>query len=124
MEKESKNIQKESSDYNEKILEKQKAWDVMAERVARTVDGVGKRIDENIKEAVIALNMLNINTSASCEGHLDRGNAGPWIDIKSLPTPEMKLLKEKIDPLRRQADEIEEQEKKQRVSACRIHSTT
>src|SRR5690606_5354307 len=34
-------------------------------------------------ETVAALNLLGINTSASCEGHLDWGLAGPWIDTQS-----------------------------------------
>lgn len=105
---------------HEEISEKQKAWDAMAKRIDRTVDGLGYRMDENIKEAVIALNMLNINTSASCEGHLDRGNGGPWVRIEPAETPEMKSLEEKMIPLRRQVDEREEKEKEKKFPSAEL----
>jgi hypothetical protein len=63
--------------------EKQRRWDEVAERVGRTVDRLEKHIDEGIKEGVIALNALDVNTHSSCEGHLDRGVAAPWIDIQA-----------------------------------------
>jgi hypothetical protein len=36
-------------------------------------------IDKGIFDTVVVLNVLDINTSMSCEGHLDHGRAAPWI---------------------------------------------
>ena len=38
-------------------------------------------IDEGIKDTVAAFQLLDFNTQASCEGHLDRDLLTPWIDI-------------------------------------------
>ena len=62
--------------------EKQRRWDEMAERVGKVTDKLEKPIDEGIKEGIIALNLFDINTSASCEGHIDHGVYAPWIDIQ------------------------------------------
>jgi hypothetical protein len=37
----------------------------------------------SIKEGVIALNVFGIQTSGSCEGHIDRGTNAPWIDVQA-----------------------------------------
>ncbi|MDQ3065197.1 MAG: hypothetical protein M3Q36_02915 [bacterium] len=39
------------------------------------------RIDEKIKEAVIAIRMVGVQTEGSCEGHRDWGHPYPWISI-------------------------------------------
>ena len=74
--------------------EKQRRWDEVAERIDRTVDRLGKHIDAGIKEGVVALNVLDINTHSSCEGHLERGIAAPYIDIDA------KLSKEEEEQFR------------------------
>lgn len=63
--------------------EKHRRWDEAAERVEQIVDRLGQHLDDGIKEGVIALNVHEINTTGSCEGHLDRGAAAPWIDIQA-----------------------------------------
>jgi hypothetical protein len=63
--------------------EKKKHWEEEKKEVDRIVDGIGERVDEGIKEAIIALSLLGINTAASCEGHLDHGTGAPFIDIES-----------------------------------------
>ncbi len=63
--------------------EKQKHWNETVARIEKTVDGLGHPIDGGIKETVIGLNALGINTTASCEGHADRGIAAPWIYIET-----------------------------------------
>ena len=40
-------------------------------------------IEPGIFEVVKNLNALGVNTVASCEGHLDHGMAGPWVDVES-----------------------------------------
>ena len=46
-------------------------------------DKLGKRLDSKIKDLVIGLRMLGIETLQSCEGHLDWGNPYPWVMILS-----------------------------------------
>ncbi len=48
-------------------------WEAMAAEVARLVDGLGVPVDEGIRDTVIALRLLGIETVSSCEGHLDYG---------------------------------------------------
>jgi hypothetical protein len=62
--------------------EKQRRWDEIAARLERVVDGIGKPIDQGIKEGVLGLNALGINTTGSCEGHPDWGTYAPYIDIE------------------------------------------
>lgn len=54
------------------------------ERVKQRKDRLGKEMDPEIIEPVALLNLLNIPTSGSCEGHLYGGLANPWIDINTL----------------------------------------
>ena len=56
-------------------------WNESIERMRDVTDGLGKKIDQGIFETVVALNALNIHTTASCEGHIEWGLAAPWIDI-------------------------------------------
>lgn len=63
--------------------EKEEQWERMAERCRRVVDRLGKPIDEGIFETVVALNLLGIHTSASCEGHSNWGIYAPWVDIQT-----------------------------------------
>ena len=57
-----------------KILTKQQVWNQFFAEVNEWVDGIGYPIDAKIKETLVALNVLGLSTSASCEGHLDHGN--------------------------------------------------
>jgi hypothetical protein len=50
-------------------------------------------IDQGIFEMVVALNMLGFRTVMSCEGHLEKGIAGPWVDIES---DEIQALRDQI----------------------------
>lgn len=58
-------------------------WQEISQRVTRMVDALGQPIDAGIRDTVIVLNFLGINTLASCEGHLDHGTGAPWVDIGS-----------------------------------------
>lgn len=60
---------------------KQQQWDSVAKEVDSWVDGLGYPIDQGIKETVIVLNLLGFPTRQSCEGHLNHGEASPWIDF-------------------------------------------
>ncbi len=63
--------------------EKQKLWEEAACRTEIIVDKLGKHIDQNIKDAVTVFKVLNINTTASCEGHFGHGTYAPYIDIEA-----------------------------------------
>lgn len=74
---------------------RQVRWDEAAKRVDQIGDKLGMPIDKGIKKAVIAFHILGIESSGSCEGHLNRpGTEGPWIDIDAEGTYE---LLDKID---------------------------
>lgn len=63
--------------------EKEKFWDETAARIGKTIDKLGMRVDSGIKDMAVALNVCGIHTTASCEGHLDRDEAGPWVDVEA-----------------------------------------
>ncbi len=56
-------------------------WLEATEQFGRMTDALGTPLDEGIRETVIALNVLGVSTLASCYGHLDRGQASPWIEV-------------------------------------------
>ncbi|MBU0706878.1 hypothetical protein KKG41_00715 [Patescibacteria group bacterium] len=68
--------------------EKEALWQKTAEAVDRVVDPENEPVDKGIKETVIALNALNINTSGSCEGHTDHGTGMPFVHIEASGEPE------------------------------------
>lgn len=45
------------------------------------VDGIGRGLDPESVLSVAALHFLGVETTASCNGHEDRGYAFPWIDF-------------------------------------------
>lgn len=62
-------------------------WDETAEKFRKVTDKLGKPIDAGIFDTVMALNVLGVPTTMSCEGHLDHGLPYPWVDI-GWPSPE------------------------------------
>jgi hypothetical protein len=50
-------------------------------------DVLGMPVDEGIAETVACLRALGFRTSASCEGHLDWGEALPWVRFDLRFTP-------------------------------------
>jgi hypothetical protein len=67
--------------HERKKKSQEQCWQEAASKVASITDALGMPIDEGIREMVIALNVLGIQTLASCEGHGDHGVASPWVDI-------------------------------------------
>jgi hypothetical protein len=55
-------------------------WDESVEKFRKVTDRLGCPIDAGIFDTVVALNILGVHTTMSCEGHLDHGLAYPWID--------------------------------------------
>lgn len=62
-------------------------WDEAETFARRLVDGMGCPIDEGILQTVVALNLLGLRTSQSCEGHLDGGLPYPWLDFQTEECP-------------------------------------
>lgn len=58
-----------------------KIWDDTLLKFSKTTDGLGMPIDPLILEPVVALNVLGVSTSGSCEGHIVYDSNSPWIDI-------------------------------------------
>jgi len=71
---------------------RQNQWAIVINTIENTADKEGYRIDEGIKDAVIALNALQINTGQSCEGHVERGISAPWIRIEAPNEPEERFI--------------------------------
>jgi hypothetical protein len=78
------------------LLTKQQQWDHFAREVDSWTDGLGSPIDPGIKETVIVLNLLGFPTRQSCEGHLDHGNANPWIDLSLDHQPQIVVLQDQV----------------------------
>ncbi len=57
-------------------------------------DAAGRGIDEGIKETVIMFNALDLPTSESCEGHIERGIPVPWVGIEAPNQPEERFIGE------------------------------
>lgn len=62
-------------------------WDEGREAVQQFTDRLGCSVDEGIMETVVALNLLGLHTSQSCQGHLDHGHPYPWIDFETEGCP-------------------------------------
>ena len=73
--------------------EKETPWEKKMAEVNEIVDSLGKKIDENIKETVVAFSVHGFTTTASCEGHIaekeeeQHGLSYPWVEICA-PEPE------------------------------------
>ncbi len=63
---------------------KDQVWQETAMRMAGTTDRLGMPIDAGIMSLVVALNAMGVNTTFSCEGHLDEGSAFPWVRVGAI----------------------------------------
>ena len=60
---------------------RQTQWDEMYTRFTKRTDKLGKGIDAGIMDTVVILNLLELPTTMSCEGHLDRASGAPWVHV-------------------------------------------
>lgn len=67
--------------------ERELAWEQKLREVEGFVDASGRGMDEGIKETVAALNLLGLETSASCEGDVDEGIPVPWVRVEAPNEP-------------------------------------
>lgn len=74
--------------------EKTKAWLDQLEKIEHIGDALGFPIDPNIRETVAALNLSGMPTSASCEGHTDRGRGAPWVEVEAPNRPQERYVGE------------------------------
>lgn len=56
-------------------------WTAIEERMSKVCDRLGKPIDAGIMNICVGLVANDVNTTFSCEGHLDRGEAYPWVRV-------------------------------------------
>ncbi len=70
----------ENSIYNIEYQKKKAKIEQIKLDVEKCVDKLGKGIDEGIKDTVIFLNALDLPTSDSCEGHIERGLPVPYVE--------------------------------------------
>lgn len=78
------------------LSEKQRRWDEIA-KLAGTEwgDSLGKGIDKGIRDVVVSFNVMDIPTSASCEGHVDGGLPYPWVEVEAEGQPEARFEHER-----------------------------
>ena len=87
-------------------------WQEVADYFAQVTDPVGNPMDQGIIEAVVALNLLGVTTTGSCEGHLDHGLAAPWIDFH---TPGTWATRRKVNEITARLHHAEEQHAPQKT---------
>jgi hypothetical protein len=59
----------------------ERRWLQVVGETLRLKDLQGKKIDFGILHLVIALRAFGFKTIASCEGHINRARAVPWVDL-------------------------------------------
>jgi hypothetical protein len=62
-------------------------------------------IDKKIIEVVAILNLIDIKTTQSCEGHLDRALPYPWVQIGSIHGEQLNEKRQKMFEIRKVLDE-------------------
>lgn len=85
----------DNKDENKEKNSAQQKWEKTSNETEKVIDGLGYHIDENIKETVTSLNIFDINTSGSCEGHIEWGTGVPWVEIADPNEPEERFINEK-----------------------------
>jgi len=85
-------------------FEKEQRLLEIEKEVTELEDKLGKKIDPGIRETLISIKAHGLPTSQSCEGHNDRGEALPWVQIEN-PAPAGWKENEKKKELWRQWNE-------------------
>jgi hypothetical protein len=81
-------------EHDAKRLEKTKKWLKAVDEIKEVKDLLGKPIEEHIRDTVVGLNVLEIPTSGSCEGHIDRAIPAPWVYIQADNRPQERFVGE------------------------------
>ena len=61
----------EYQDFDPTIEQKNKRWSHELSKLDEIVDRLGKHIDQDIRETVVAFKLNGFHTTASCEGHVE-----------------------------------------------------
>jgi len=76
------------------LKEKKLNWKKRLKRVDNLEDRIGCKVDDKIKETIIAFWSFDVPTSGSCEGHISHGVDTPWIDVEALNRPKKRFVGE------------------------------
>jgi len=87
---------KEGIEYQYPSSDKEQQWREFVERFKHEADRLGYGIEPGILKAVAGLNALEINTSQSCHGHVDRGRIAPWVDVQAQNEPKQYVDQDRI----------------------------
>jgi len=82
-------------------MNKQK-FEKILNKLKKTTDSLGIKIDKKVLEAVAVFNYLGFSTTQSCEGHLDHGYISPWIQFGPAQNKTNIALERKIAKLNKQ----------------------
>lgn len=91
---------------NSMIIEKEAKLEEIRKKANECVDKLDEKIDEGIKESIVMLGAFDINTTASCEGHIDHGIGGPYIDIEAKDVQELNKRLEEISGNKKEEEKI------------------
>jgi hypothetical protein len=80
-------------------------WEKKLVELRGVGDKLGMGIDETILEVIAALNLNGVKTVGSCEGHLNRALAYPWVQIGSEKSEEINKKRERAYLLRKRIKE-------------------
>ena len=73
---------------NERMM-REIRWQELESKVEAIADQIEEKVDPGIKNAVVGLLANEVNTTASCEGHEDRGTHAPYIDVEAQDLSEL-----------------------------------
>ncbi|MFQ5662180.1 MAG: hypothetical protein ACE5F2_02940 [Candidatus Paceibacteria bacterium] len=75
------NLEKPQIKVEQGKSEKELAWEKKRKEIDEIIDIVGHKIDNGIKETVVAFDMNGLPTHNSCEGHIDHGFPYPFVEV-------------------------------------------
>lgn len=76
-----------------------KRWCAQRHEVLGWKAALGQGSDLQIVETVTILNVLGLDSSGSCQGHLQRGACAPWIDFQPADVEEDERVHEELRSL-------------------------
>ncbi len=83
----------------------EEAWEANRRLVGNLTDKLGRPVDREIRETVVALLTYCLPTTGSCQGHLDSRSWAPWISVGHEEAPSEQRL---LEANRRVADKLDE----------------
>ena len=89
-------------------MSKSDLWTKKIEDLKNVGDKLGMGIDKKIIEVVAVLNLMDIKTTQSCEGHLDRALPYPWVQIGSFQGELVNNKRQKMFEIRKDLDRKEQ----------------